>query len=389
MAQVAQCIPIAVSDVTNLSQFAALENIDLTFVGPEAPLAAGIVNEFAIRGLTIVGPSAAAARLEASKGFAKDFMQRHSIPTASYRIASSVTEAIEILESSEFGDPNTPVVVKADGLAAGKGVIMAANKHVAIDAVKELRSGLTVAAERIVIEETLIGMEASLLLFADGENYVLMPAARDHKRICEGDVGPNTGGMGAITDDSILSEDQLARITREIVEPTLAGARAEGFPFQGVLFIGLMLTERGPQVLEYNVRFGDPETQAILVRLRTDLSEIFQAMANRKLGEVKVEWAPGSSACVVLASAGYPGKYESGQTIGGLGPETKGVEIFHAGTSLSESGDWLTAGGRVLGITATGPTLDEALARSYERIKTISWPGMQYRRDIGRFGTDS
>lgn len=390
MAQVAQCIPIAISDVTNLSQFAAVENIDLTFVGPEAPLAAGIVDEFAKRGLTIVGPSGSAARLEASKGFAKDFMQRHSIPTASYRIASSVKEAIEILESSEFGNPDTPVVVKADGLAAGKGVIMAANKHVAVDAVKELRSGLTVeakAAERIVIEETLIGIEASLLLFADGENYVLMPAARDHKRIGEGDVGPNTGGMGAITDDSILSEDQLARITHEIVEPTLAGARAEGFPFQGVLFIGLMLTEQGPQVLEYNVRFGDPETQAILIRLRTDLSEIFQAMATRKLGEVKVEWAPGSSACVVLASAGYPGKYESGQAIGGLEPETPGVEIFHAGTSRSESGGCLTAGGRVLGITAMGPTLDEALARSYQRIKTISWPGMQYRRDIGRFGT--
>ncbi|HEV7395207.1 MAG TPA: phosphoribosylamine--glycine ligase [Pyrinomonadaceae bacterium] len=392
MAQVAKCIPIAISDVAKLSQFAASEKIDLTFVGPEAPLAAGIVDEFLKRGLTIVGPSASAARLEASKGFAKDFMKRHSIPTASYRIANSITEALEILESSEFGDAETPVVVKADGLAAGKGVILASNKNVAADAVRELRSGSTVdarASERIVIEETLTGREASLLLFADGESYVLMPAARDHKRIGEGDVGPNTGGMGAVTDDSILDEDQLARITREIVEPTLSGARAEGFPFRGVLFIGLMLTERGPQVLEYNVRFGDPETQAILVRLRTDLSEIFQAMADGRIGNVKVDWAPGCSACVVLASAGYPGKYESGQLIEGLDSETGGVEIFHAGTSRSESGDWLTAGGRVLGITATGPTLDEALARSYERIKTISWPGMQYRRDIGRFGTGS
>jgi len=225
----------------------------------------------------------------------------------------------------------------------------------------------------------------SLLLFSDGQDYALMPAARDHKRIGERDTGPNTGGMGAITDASVLSSDTLDRILREIVEPTLKGAQEEGFPFRGVLFVGLMLTSDGPQVLEYNVRFGDPETQAILVRLNSDLLEIFAAIAGGRLGATRVDWASESSACVVLAGRGYPGKYETGAHITGLDRASAAshVEVFHAGTSRSTNGDWLTAGGRVLGVTATGESLDEALGRCYNAVDKIYWEGVQYRRDIG------
>ncbi|HXD29989.1 MAG TPA: phosphoribosylamine--glycine ligase [Pyrinomonadaceae bacterium] len=390
ISQLAECVSISATDVAKLAEFAASERVDLTFVGPEAPLAAGIVDAFESQQLTIVGPSQAAARLEASKGFAKDFMERHGIPTAAYAIAHTADEALEILASGKFGGPENPVVIKADGLAAGKGVIVAGSRAAAAAAVRDLTAGGLVdsqAASRIVIEEALRGREASLLLFADGESYALMPAARDHKRIGEGDTGPNTGGMGAITDDSILSESLLSRVTREIVEPTLAGAREEGFPFRGILFIGLMLTEQGPKVLEYNVRFGDPETQAILVRLKTDLSAIFKAMAAGALADIEVEWSPESSACVVLASAGYPGKYESGSLITGLDEKLAGAEVFHAGTARSEAGEWLTAGGRVLGVTARGRTLEEALDRAYQRIGMINWPGMQFRRDIGKFAS--
>lgn len=386
--QIAECVAISATDIAKLAEFAATEEVDLTFVGPEAPLALGIVDEFERLGLTIVGPSRDAARLEASKSFAKDFMQRHGIPTAAYAVANSANEALEILASGKFGEQQSPVVVKADGLAAGKGVVVAENRLVAEEAVRELTSGGLVdssAAQKIVIEEMLAGTEASLLLFSDGQSYALMPAARDHKRIGEGDTGPNTGGMGAVTDRSILDDALLARITEEIVQPTLAGARDEGFPVRGVLFIGLMLTDEGPKVLEYNVRFGDPETQAILVRLKTDLAQIFGAIAERSLSNVKVEWSPESSACVVLASEGYPGKYKSGSVITGLEESSSGVAVFHAGTARSESGEWLTAGGRVLGVTAMGETLEVALDRTYQRIERIAWPGMQFRRDIGKF----
>jgi phosphoribosylamine--glycine ligase len=390
IAQVARCIPISATDIAALAAFATTEKIDLTFVGPEAPLAAGIVDEFERSGLTIVGPSQSASRLEASKAFAKEFMARHAIPTARFKIARSAAEAFDILGSGEFGAPDAAVVVKADGLAAGKGVVVASSRYLAEQAVRDLTGGSIVepkAAARILIEEALCGREVSLLLFSDGRDFVLMPAARDHKRIGEGDTGPNTGGMGAITDGAVLDARLLARIAREIVEPTLAGAHAEGFPFRGVLFIGLMLTDSGPSVLEYNVRFGDPETQAILVRLRTDLSEIFKALANGTLADLSVEWANESSVCVVLASAGYPGKYESGARIAGLdvAPADDHVQIFHAGTARAESGEWSTAGGRVLGVTATGENLGLALGRSYRQITNIQWEGMQYRRDIGRF----
>jgi phosphoribosylamine--glycine ligase len=283
------------------------------------------------------------------------------------------------------------VVCKADGLAAGKGVIVARSRGEAESAIAELLRGSVVAPEaanQILIEEALLGTEVSVLLFADGQDYALMPAARDHKRIGENDTGPNTGGMGAITDASIIDAGTLDQIVREVVEPTLEGAVTEGFPFRGVLFVGLMLTAAGPKVLEYNVRFGDPETQAILIRLESDLVEIFQALAASRLRDVEVHWRAGSSACVVVASDGYPGSYETGVRIEGLdrvivGPE---LQVFHAGTSWSERGELVTAGGRVLGITSWQPTLSAALARCYEAVGQIDWPGKQYRRDIGRFG---
>jgi phosphoribosylamine--glycine ligase len=242
------------------------------------------------------------------------------------------------------------------------------------------------AARRIVIEETLSGHEVSLLLFSDGKDFRLMPAARDHKRVGEGDAGPNTGGMGSITDASLLDDATRELIVREIVEPTLKGCRNEGFPFRGILFIGLMMTSTGPHVLEYNVRFGDPETQAILVRLESDLSQILQAISEGRLGEIEIKWSPDSSACVVLAARGYPGKPEIGSLVQGLdrATEHEHVAVFHAATSRGENGEWLTAGGRVLGVTATGETLDLALSRCYEAVGDISWEGMHYRRDIGR-----
>ena len=386
IAQVADTPSLSVNDHAALARFVESQQIDLTFVGPEAPLVSGIVDVFNERGLRIVGPSAAASRLEGSKIFAKNFMARHQIPTAAYRVSAGPEEAIECLKSGAFGPDDAPVVIKADGLAAGKGVVVASNRTEAETAIEELMIHHVAgreAAQRVVIEEALFGREASLLLFADGRNYALMPAARDHKRIGENDTGPNTGGMGTITDVSVLDTDTQERVVREIVEPTLAGARDEGFPFKGVLFLGLMLTEDGPKLLEYNVRFGDPETQAILVRLNTDLFSIFDAMYEEKLGELEVDWAEGASACVVAANKGYPGKYESGAVIEGL-DAVSGVQVFHAGTSRDASGRITATGGRVLGVTAGAARLSEALALCYRALEKIHWPGMQFRRDIGR-----
>jgi phosphoribosylamine--glycine ligase len=329
----------------------------------------------------------AASRLEGSKVFAKQFMARHGIPTADFRIADSAEEALAYLKKGDFGSPETPVVIKADGLAAGKGVVVAASRSDAETAVEDLMVKGVAGAEagqRVVLEQALEGREVSLLLFTDGTSYALMPAARDHKRIGEHDTGPNTGGMGSVTDESLLSQDLLATIVREVVEPTLAGACDEGFKFKGVLFLGLMLTPDGPKLLEYNVRFGDPETQAILVRLRTDLLSIFEAVRNETLSTVTVNWQEGASACVVLASRGYPGKYETGVVINGLeSVNNDSVQLFHAGTAFSADGRFITNGGRVLGVTAAASDLRTALGRCYGAIEQVNWPGMQYRRDIG------
>ena len=389
IAEIAVCVDIKPEEIKKLTDFAVEKSIDLTFVGGEISLALGIVDEFEKRNLKIIGASKQAAQLEASKSFSKDFMARHNIPTAVFETANLPKVAIEILQNGKFGDENSPVVVKADGLAAGKGVVVAKNRNEAIEAIKDLTSGELIsqeAAEKIVLEECLFGREISLLLFADGKNFALMPPARDHKRIGEGDTGANTGGMGVITDSSLLTQIQTDEIIESVIKPTLTGAKAEGFEFRGILFLGLMMTEKGVKVLEYNVRFGDPETQAILIRLETDLVEICEAIEQQMLDKLDIKWKEGSSACVVLAAENYPGKPQTGDVIYGL-DETKNFEntqIIHAGTKLAAKENFITSGGRVLGVTATGNDLNEALNRAYEAVEKINWNGMQYRRDIGK-----
>jgi phosphoribosylamine---glycine ligase len=401
IAQVAECVPISPEDITALAEFAAANAIDLTFVGGETPLALGVVDEFESRGLRIIGPSKKASQLESSKAFAKDFMARHGVPTAKFAVAHSPEFAILELESGDFGNASAPVVVKADGLAAGKGVVVAKDRAEAIEAINEMAALVgNTAAGKIVLEECLTGREVSLLMFVDGEDFALMPPVRDHKRIGDGDTGPNTGGMGTITDASLLSErGQLARTTQaaerrsdmdEIIEtiirPTLRGCIREGFPFRGILFLGLMMTAKGPMLLEYNVRFGDPETQAIMVRLETDLVDICEAMLDGKLADLTINWRPGSSACVVLASEGYPGNPRTGDIIHGLqeAAASPNVEIFHAGTARDEARNFVTAGGRVLGVTSSGEGLNAALSIAYSAVKKVDWPGLQFRRDIGK-----
>lgn len=415
IAAAAECVATAPDEIDNIADFAASKDIDLTFVGGETALALGIVDEFERRGLKIIGPTVAAARLESSKAFAKDFMLRHSIPTAAYETAASPAEAIEILHSGKFGGPDSPVVVKADGLAAGKGVVVARERGEAISAINEMSALVgNEASATIVLEECLVGREVSLLMFADGENFALMPPTRDHKRIGEGDTGPNTGGMGTITDTSLLTDEQTREIVETIIKPTLAGCVAEGFPFRGILFLGLMMTEAvsskenlevppaaanrqlQAKLLEYNVRFGDPEAQSILVRLETDLVDICEAMLAGRLSEFYIKWKAGNSACVILAAEGYPQKAQVGDVIHGLekAAEKESVTVFHSGTEfggnvgsrndVNPPVEFVTAGGRVVGVTAIGENLDAALSSAYEAVGEISWKGMQYRRDIGK-----
>lgn len=399
IAQIAECVPLKAEDVAALAEFASVHAIDLTFVGGESPLAAGIVDHFVSKGLKIIGASSRAAYLESSKAFAKDFMMRNGVPTARYKLAGSAAEAVEILGSGEFGGPDDPVVVKADGLAGGKGVIVAADRNEAVDAINSLETAVGAAAvEKIVLEECLLGREVSLIMFADGEDVALMPPTRDHKRIGEGDTGPNTGGMGTITDDDLLTSEQLSEVVETMIRPTLRGCIEEGFPFSGILFLGLMMTPNGPKLLEYNVRFGDPETQSILVRLETDLVEICEAMLDGRLGDLQIEWRSGNSATVVLAAEGYPQSPRKGDVISGLAAASavSGVTIFHAGTASADqkpdsadeisktSTDFITAGGRVLGVTAVADSMIESLDAAYSAVEKISWKGMQYRRDIGK-----
>ena len=425
IAEIAECISIKADDITGLVTYASANAIDLTFVGGETSLALGIVDEFESRGLKIIGPNREAAQLEASKSFAKDFMARHGVPTARYITAHSAGFAVLELESGDFGDEDKPVVVKADGLAAGKGVVVAANRAEAIAAINEMAALVGAdAAEKIVLEECLVGKEVSLLMFVEGENFALMPPTRDYKRIGEGDTGPNTGGMGTITDASLLTADELQEITDKIIRPTLHGCIREGFPFQGILFLGLMMVDHvssphvskgsdsevlpngrttdrasAPTLLEYNVRFGDPETQSILVRLETDFVDICEAMLAgteeggnprgskgvSSLAEMNIKWKAGNSATVVLASKGYPEYPQTGDVIHGIeGLSNSGISIFHAGTSRNETGELITSGGRVLGITTIADNLNNALAKAYSAVGSISWNGMQYRRDIGK-----
>lgn len=377
---------VAVDDPESLLEFARAHRIDLTMVGPEAPLVAGVVDRFRQAGLAIVGPTAAAARLEGSKVFAKDFMQRHGIPTARYETHTAFADALASLEAGHF---RFPVVVKADGLAAGKGVIIAddpAAARTALESIMEARA-FGAAGDRVVIEEFLRGEEASFMVFADGEHILPMVPSQDHKAVFDGDRGPNTGGMGAYSDDRILETALREEIMSRIIVPTIRGMAAEGAPFTGVLYAGLMLTADGPQVLEFNVRFGDPETQVVLPRLKSDLVPILASIPAGTLDRVVAEWDPEPAVCVVLAAGGYPGSYEKGRSISGLdmAGQLSGVTVFHAGTRRVEE-RCVTAGGRVLGVTARAEGLEAAIMRAYEAVNSIYFEGMHYRRDIGEKG---
>jgi phosphoribosylamine--glycine ligase len=381
IAQVARCVPVDLKNLDAMVRLALAEQPALTIVGPELPLSLGIVDALQERGLRVFGPTRAAAMLESSKAFAKRFLQRHNIPTANYAVCTTGAElekAVDIFHA--------PIVVKADGLAAGKGVIICPSRQTAIEAAQGLFSGalLGEAAQQVVIEEFLEGDEISFLCLTDGKHVTPLLPAQDHKRIGEGDTGPNTGGMGVYSTDAMLDSGMKEWILRHIAEPTIRGMAEEDTPFTGVLYCGLMMTARGPQVLEFNARFGDPETQAILLRLDSDLVDALEACIDGRLAETELRWIPGASACVVASSAGYPGNYKTGFPISGLSAaaQVPGVQVFHSGSS-QVGGQLLTAGGRVLGVTAAAPSLEEALALAYQAMAEIHFEGLYYRRDIG------
>jgi phosphoribosylamine---glycine ligase len=381
IAQVARCVPVDLRDVDAMVRLAEVEQPDLTIVGPELPLSLGIVDALLQRGRRVFGPTRDAARLESSKAFAKQFMKRHQIPTANYAVCTGVAE---VEKSVSLFHP--PIVVKADGLAAGKGVIICTSRHTAVEAAEGLFNGVLLGAaeKQVVVEEFLEGDEVSFLCLTDGKHVVPLVPAQDHKRIGEGDTGPNTGGMGVYSTSDMLEPHMVEWILRHIAEPTVRGMAEEDTPFTGVLYCGLMMTARGPQVLEYNARFGDPETQAILVRLESDLVEALEACTDGHLSETELQWADGASACVVASSSGYPGSYKTGFPIAGLGATAQlpGVQVFHSGTSLTGD-EMVTSGGRVLGVTALGDSLEQALARAYEAMAEIKFDGIYFRRDIG------
>ena len=379
IAQIADCVDIDPLDIKALVKFAKDKGIDLTVVGPEAPLTAGIVDTFEKEKLKIFGPSQAAARLEGSKVFAKEFLHQCNIPTAPYKILNSAKEAYEFLKQAQF-----PLVVKADGLASGKGVVICENVKQAHEAVKQIMEDkiFREAGKSIVIEECLIGEEASIIAVSDGIHYLMFESSQDHKRIFDDDLGPNTGGMGAYSPAPIITSEAMKIIEARVIEPTIRGLRRAGTPFKGVLYAGLMITAQGPMVLEFNVRFGDPETQAILPRLKTDLVAIMLAACNEGLNKVKLEWDARDCVCVVMTSGGYPGKYETDKDITGLETiKEKDTFVFHAGTK--KKGDKiLTAGGRVLGVTSLGKGIQEAIDRAYAAVEKIHFDRAFFRRDI-------
>ena len=379
----AECVAIDAGDVAGLVAFAEKSLPDMTVVGPELPLVNGICDAFRERGWAIVGPSKQAAQLEGSKVFCKEFLQRHNIPTARmYGAFESANEANAALKNVMW-----PVVIKADGLCAGKGVLVAQDFDEARDFIERVmeKNELGAGGKRILLEEGLEGDELSFIVLTDGKSYAPLVPTRDHKRVFDGNQGPNTGGMGAYSTDELLPEALRKIIVSIIVEPTLQALAADGIPYQGFLYIGLMLTRSGPKVLEFNCRLGDPETQAIMARIDFDLAEILQDLAKGRLNASKLRWRPGASACVVLASRGYPGRFETGRKIDGLtgADQITGVKVLHAGTKRVGD-DILTSGGRVLGVTVVGPTLGAALGSAYAAADKIHFGGMHYRRDIGR-----
>src|SRR6202522_2560513 len=380
IAEEAECLPVDLKSLESMVALGERLQPDLTVVGPELPLTLGVVDEFTLRGWPVFGPTKAAAQLEASKSFAKEFLQRHRIPTAAYAICDSVEEVRAAL--THF---HAPVVVKADGLAAGKGVVIAASKEEAASVAAEMFSGKMVGAAgaRVVLEECLKGDELSFLVLSDGERVAPLVAAQDHKRVGDGDTGPNTGGMGAYSTADIVDDKMRDWLVNHVAKPVVAGMKSEGVEYKGVLYCGLMMTARGPMVLEFNCRFGDPETQPILMRLESDLVEALEASVAGRVSDGDFKWSTDASVCVVMASGGYPGTFEVGKKIRGLDEAgaIEGVKVFHAGTSKRD-GEFYTTGGRVLGVTARAPELETAVQRAYEACGKISFDGAHYRRDI-------
>jgi len=382
IAEEAECVAVDSGDVAAVAALAEKIRPDLTIVGPELPLVNGLTDAFRQRNWAIVGPSRQAAQLEGSKVFSKEFLQRHDIPTAKmYGAYDSAQEAYRALSAVKW-----PLVIKADGLCAGKGVFLASNAEEAVDFIGRVmeKNELGPGGRRILFEETLEGEELSFIILTDGEHYSPLVPTRDHKRVFDGNEGPNTGGMGAYSTDELLPDTLRQAVMDKIVEPTLRGLTADGIPYQGFLYIGLMLTKSGPKVLEFNCRLGDPETQAIVARMEFDVAEILRDVAAGNLQPSKLKWKPGASVCVVMASGGYPGKFETGKPVDGLTTvdHIAGVKVLHAGTK--RSGDSLvTSGGRVLGVTADGTSLPAALSAAYAACSKISFEGMHYRKDIG------
>ena len=373
-------VAIDVMDLNGLADFAASNNVGLTIVGPEAPLVAGVVDLFEERGLRVFGPSAGAAQLEGSKAFTKDFLARHKIPTGSYGNFTDVDEALAYVRQQ-----GAPIVVKADGLAAGKGVIVAMTLAEAEDAIRDMLAGNAFgdAGSRVVVEEFLDGEEASFIVMVDGDNVLAMATSQDHKRVGDGDTGPNTGGMGAYSPAPVVTPNVHQRIMEEVIYPTVRGMKAEGHPYKGFLYAGLMIDSTGaPRVIEFNCRFGDPETQPIMLRMRSDLVALCQAAIDGKLDQCSSDWDPRAAVGVVLAAGGYPGSYSKGDAISGLSnTETEGGKAFHAGTKL-DGNQVVTSGGRVLCATALGNTVTDAQQRAYKLARKINWNGAFYRKDI-------
>lgn len=378
----AKCVDIPPTDIEGLLSYAAENNIDLTVVGPEAPLAEGIVDRFEKEGLKIFGPTKKAAEIESSKAFAKKLMRKYGIPTADYKVFRDAEKAMDYVR--ELGGP---VVVKADGLAAGKGSIPCRNEKEAIEAIRKImvEKAFGKAGRKVVVEEFMVGEEASILAFTDGEHIIPLEPSQDHKRAYDGDKGPNTGGMGAYSPAPVVDRELQGIIFDEILAPTVAAMREEGREYRGILYAGLMITKEGPKVVEFNCRFGDPETQAVLPRLMTDITRPIEATIDGNLHKVKLRWRRAAAVCVVMASKGYPGKYEKGYPIEGLEQTEaiKDVFVFHAGTKRDEEGRIVTAGGRVLGVTALGDDIPKAIDRAYQAVSRIHFDGSFYRRDIG------
>ena len=384
--EIAENIPIAADDIPSLLEFALQKEIGLTVVGPEQPLVMGVVDQFEKKGLRIFGPNARAAELEGSKSFAKDIMAKYGLPTAEYKTFSSADNAAEYIKFKDC-----PLVIKADGLAAGKGVLLCQTADEALAAVDSImgKKSFGKAGNQIVVEEFLQGQEVSVLAFSDGQTVLLMDSAQDHKAAYDGDKGPNTGGMGAYSPAPVFTEIMRQKVHDQIMQPMIRAMQQEDRPFKGILYAGLMLTKTGSQVLEFNVRFGDPETQPLLVRMDSDIIPVFEACIDGTLDQCPLQWKNESSVCVVMAAEGYPGSYEKGKPISGLqnANSLPGVEVFHAGTK-TQDGEVLTQGGRILGVTATGENIGTAIAKAYEAVDKIKWQGIHYRKDIGHRASD-